>query len=58
VLSLIAMLGFVVPQFEKLFTDMGDALPMPTRLVMGLGQAFTRYGLFMGVVAVGWAACC
>ena len=53
VLSLIAMLGFVVPQFEKLFTDMGDALPMPTRLVMGLGQAFTRYGLFMGVVAVG-----
>lgn len=37
VLSLIAMLGFVVPQFEKLFTDMGDALPMPTRLVMGLG---------------------
>lgn len=55
VLSLIAMLGFVVPQFEKLFTDMGDALPMPTRLVMGLGQAFTRYGLFMGVVAVGGA---
>ena len=36
VLSLIAMLGFVVPQFEKLFTDMGDALPMPTRLVMGV----------------------
>lgn len=53
VLSLVAMLGFVVPQFEKLFTDMGDALPLPTRLVMGLGQAFTRYGLFMGVMAVG-----
>ena len=45
VLSLIAMLGFVVPQFEKLFTDMGDALPLPTRLVMGLGHAFTQYGL-------------
>lgn len=50
VLSLIAMLGFVVPQFEKLFTDMGDALPMPTRLVMGLGQAFTSYGLIIGIV--------
>lgn len=49
VLSLIAMLGFVVPQFEKLFTDMGDALPMPTRLVMGLGQAFTSYGLIIGI---------
>ena len=53
VLSLIAMLGFVVPQFEKLFTDMGDALPMPTRLVMGLGQAFTSYGLLIGAVLVG-----
>ena len=53
VLSLIAMLGFVVPQFEKLFTDMGDALPMPTRLVMGLGQAFTSYGLFIGAALIG-----
>lgn len=53
VLSLVAMLGFVVPQFEKLFTDMGDALPLPTRLVMGLGQSFTRYGWLMGIVAVG-----
>ena len=53
VLSLIAMLGFVVPQFEKLFTDMGDALPMPTRLVMGLGQAFKSYGLVIGLAAVG-----
>ncbi|MFI8618150.1 type II secretion system F family protein [Acidovorax sp. NPDC077693] len=52
VLSLIVMLGFVVPQFEKLFMDMGDALPTPTRLVMGLGQIFTRYGLFLGVGAV------
>lgn len=52
VLSLIAMLGFVVPQFEKLFTDMGDALPLPTRLVMELGQAFRSYGLVLGVLAV------
>lgn len=53
VLSLIAMLGFVVPQFEKLFTDMGDALPLPTRLVMVMGQAFTQYGLVLGTVAAG-----
>lgn len=58
VLSLIAMLGFVVPQFEKLFTDMGDALPLPTRLVMGLGHAFTQYGLVVAVVlaGLGWTA--
>lgn len=52
VLSLIAMLGFVVPQFEKLFTDMGDALPLPTRLVMELGHAFKSYGLLMGLLAI------
>ncbi|MCW5233566.1 type II secretion system F family protein [Verminephrobacter eiseniae] len=52
-LSLVAMLGFVVPQFEKLFTDMGDALPLPTRLVMGLGQAFTDYGWAMGLAGAG-----
>lgn len=56
VLSLIVMLGFVVPQFEKLFSEMGDALPMPTRIVMGLGKAFTQYGLVIGVLAAagGW----
>jgi general secretion pathway protein F len=53
VLSLIAMLGFVVPQFEKLFTDMGDALPAPTRMVMALGHAMTSYGLVIGIVLLG-----
>lgn len=56
VLSLIGMLGFVVPQFEKLFTDMGDALPLPTRLVMHLGKGFQDYGLifFVSISLVGW----
>ncbi|RYH50116.1 MAG: type II secretion system F family protein, partial [Alcaligenaceae bacterium] len=53
VLSLIAMLGFVVPQFEKLFTDMGDALPLPTQWVMALGHAFKSYGLLIGVLLFG-----
>ena len=55
-LSLLGMLGFVVPQFEKLFTDMGDALPLPTRFVMMLGHGFQRWGLVIGLVAVllGW----
>ncbi len=56
ILSLVAMLGFVVPQFQKLFTDMGDALPMPTRIVMAIGKGFTDYGLLIGIVVavVAW----
>jgi general secretion pathway protein F len=56
VLSLVAMLGFVVPQFEKLFTDMGDALPLPTRIVMELGHGFRHYGLFIGIAVVAGAS--
>lgn len=56
VLSLIGMLGFVVPQFETLFKGMGDALPTPTRVVMAIGNAFTHYGPFIvvGTVVLGW----
>lgn len=50
VLSLVAMLGFVVPQFEQLFKDMGDALPLPTRIVMEMGQAFQAYGWAIALV--------
>ena len=53
IISLVVMLGFVVPQFEKLFAEMGDALPAPTRIVMGLGKAFTQYGLVIGIAVVG-----
>lgn len=56
VLSLIAMLGFVVPQFEQLFRDMGDALPLPTQWVMALGNAFRDYGvvILIACLCVGW----
>lgn len=58
VVSLFAMLGFVVPQFEKLFTDMGDALPLATRIVMQLGRVFREWGLAAALVLVlvGWWA--
>ena len=48
VLSVIGMLGFVVPQFETLFNGMGDALPTPTRIVMAIGRVFTDYAYIIG----------
>jgi len=57
-LSLIIMLGFVVPQFEKLFHDMGDALPLPTRIIMLLSEGLRHYWLFLviALIALGWLA--
>lgn len=58
IVSLIAMLGFVVPQFEKMFMDMGDALPFATRIVMRTGQVFREWGVVIGIVvaALAWLA--
>jgi len=39
------MLGFVVPQFETLFNDMGDALPAMTKMVIGLAEFIKNWGL-------------
>jgi len=56
VLSIAVMLGFVVPQFEALFADMGDALPGMTRVVITLGNGLKAYGwlLLLLATAVGY----
>ena len=35
VISLFLLLAYVVPQFEALFNDMGDPLPLPTLIILG-----------------------
>ncbi|AGA88922.1 type II secretory pathway, component PulF [Thioflavicoccus mobilis 8321] len=41
--SVIALLVWVVPQFTVLFEDMGAALPLPTQVVVNVGDAFRSY---------------
>ncbi|MGC9456449.1 MAG: type II secretion system F family protein [Halothiobacillaceae bacterium] len=56
-LSLVLMLGFVVPQFEELFRDLGEGLPLSTQVVMDLGdwvaQNWWALPLAIIVLAVG-----
>jgi general secretion pathway protein F len=63
VLSIVLMLGFVVPQFEALFEDMGEALPLLTRMVVDAAAFIKVYGWLLVVLIVGavfflrrWAA--
>ncbi len=63
VLSIVGMLGFVVPQFETLFADMGEALPLMTQGVIAFSGFIKSWGLLLLIVAVGggwyfrsWAA--
>ena len=47
VLSVVAILVFIVPQFEQLFRDAHQALPLATRLVLGAGQLMIGYGVYL-----------
>lgn len=43
VVSVIALLTFVVPQFAQMFEDMGGDLPTITKVVMGAADALKHY---------------
>lgn len=49
-ISVVVMLGFVVPQFELLFSEMGEALPWPTQFIIGAGDFVIHYGLHVLIV--------
>ena len=51
VLSIVVMLGFVVPEFETLFEDMGEALPLLTRLIIGAGDMIAAWWWLLIAVA-------
>ncbi len=46
-LSLIIILTYVVPQFQQLFSDMGQALPLPTRVVIGVAEFLQNFGAWL-----------
>lgn len=52
-ISVFLMLGFVVPQFESLFDDMGEALPLPTRLIVAAGHLVADWGWLIVLVLAG-----
>jgi general secretion pathway protein F len=45
-ISVILLLGFVVPKFETLFEDLGEGLPMATRLIVASGHFVVDWGWF------------
>ena len=51
-ISIAVMLGFVVPQFEALFADMGEGLPGMTRLVIALGDVVRSWGWLLLILGV------
>ncbi len=54
--SLIIMFTFVVPKFALMFSEMGQALPMPTQVMMNISAVFENYWwLLLGGIGALWA---
>jgi general secretion pathway protein F len=47
VLSVVAILAFIVPQFEQLFRDAREALPLSTRFILAAGDLIRGYGIYL-----------
>jgi type II secretion system protein F len=41
--SITILITFVIPRFAKIFADMGQAIPLPTQIVLTLSQGFREY---------------
>ncbi|MEM6579968.1 MAG: type II secretion system F family protein [Pseudomonadota bacterium] len=52
-LSIVLMMGFVVPQFQTLFEDMGEGLPVLTRMVIDSAEFIKSYGWLLLLIFVG-----
>ncbi len=53
--SIFVLLGYVVPQFTEMFADLGQALPLSTRITIAVGEALQRYGWLLALTAGGAA---
>jgi type IV pilus assembly protein PilC len=57
-IAIVVLLIFVIPVFEKMFASVGLALPLPTRVVIGLSKFLQSYwwavagGTWFGVVSL------
>ncbi len=52
-ISIVLMLVFVIPQFEALFADMGEALPLATRVIVAAGRGTAEWGWLLALVLAG-----
>lgn len=53
VASVVILIVFVVPQFAAIFEDMGQQLPLPTQIVISIGNAVQHYGWILVLLVTG-----
>jgi type II secretory pathway component PulF len=55
--SVIFLLSFVIPKFEAMFRDMGQSLPLPTRILLGISHFLKNdWWLYLPLAVILFAA--
>ncbi|MCX5699849.1 MAG: type II secretion system F family protein [Candidatus Omnitrophica bacterium] len=47
VLTVIVLIGFVIPRLVNMFEDMGQVLPLPTKILIEASVVFNKYGIII-----------
>lgn len=50
ILTVLVLLGFVIPRLVTMFLDMGQALPVPTKILITLSDFLRGFGWIIGLV--------
>ena len=57
-LLMVLMLVWIIPRFAVIFEDLGKALPLPTRILLGISHGIVSYWwlilALLGLLVVGW----
>jgi general secretion pathway protein F len=51
--AIVILLTFVIPQFTKIFSDMGQALPLPTVILLAISDGMLEYWWLILIVVSG-----
>jgi general secretion pathway protein F len=51
--AIVILLTFVIPQFTKIFSDMGQALPLPTVILLAISNGMIEYWWLILIVVSG-----
>lgn len=50
--TIIVLLAFVIPRLAAMFQEMGQILPLPTRILIESSHLFTSYGWLIGLILI------
>ncbi|MBU4343319.1 MAG: type II secretion system F family protein [Candidatus Omnitrophica bacterium] len=52
--TIFILTGFVIPKLANMFVEMGEALPLPTRILIGFSDFIRNYWILLAIFVVGF----